>query len=141
MDNYLNYRWPQGPGLQPPPLPSSQPPRPQRKPRRIRRWLVPLVAIVLSLSLLGGICAWAVGSIADMIAQADPGLPEDPRPRISRRVDSSPGWSADDLPWGGAGPVGPAEHPPRGSRPVRPGGVPAGPAHPGVRGGRPRRPL
>lgn len=100
MDNYLNHRWPQGPGLQPPPLPSSQPPRPRRKSRRVRRWLVPAVAVVLCLSLLGGICAWAVGSIADMIVQADPGLPEDPRPRISRRVDDSPGWSADDLPWG-----------------------------------------
>ena len=33
MDNYLNYRWPQGPGLQPPPVPGGPggPPRPKKK--------------------------------------------------------------------------------------------------------------
>ena len=100
MDNYLSHRWPQGPGAQPPPMPSPQPPQPQKKPRRIRRWLVPLVCVVLCLSLLGGACYWAVSSIADMIAQADPGMPDDPWPRVSRYVDSSSDWTADDLPWG-----------------------------------------
>lgn len=100
MDNYLDHRWPQGPGAQPPPVPQVQPPEPQKAPRRARRWFIPLVAIVLCLSLLSGICVWAVGSIADAIAQAEPDLSDDPPPRISRRVDDDGKWSPDDLPWG-----------------------------------------
>ena len=100
MDNYLNHRWPQGPGAQTPPVSQHQPPRPGKKPRRVRRWLVPLVCVVLCLSLLGSACFWAVNSIAGMISQARPEMPDDPRPWASRYVDSGPGWTADDLPWG-----------------------------------------
>lgn len=101
MDNYLKHRWPQGPGVQPPPVPALRPARPRREPRRgVRRWLVPLVCVVLCVALLGGICFQAVSGILDIMAQADPGLPEDPRPRASRNLDDSQSWSADDLPWG-----------------------------------------
>ena len=51
MDNYLSLRWPKGPGLQPPPVPSptARPaPRPKAK-RTPRRWIVPAVCIVLAL--------------------------------------------------------------------------------------------
>ena len=55
MDNYLNYRWPQGPGLQPPPVPGGPggPPRPKTT-RSPRRWAAPVLAIVLCVSLLLG---------------------------------------------------------------------------------------
>ena len=105
MDNYLNHRWPQGPGTPPPPMPYVRTPEPEKPPRRVRRWFAPLVAIVLCLSLLSGICVWAVGSIADAIAQADPSLSDDAPPRASHRVEDSPGWSPDDLPWGDPDPL------------------------------------
>lgn len=101
MDNYLKHRWPQGPGNQPPPVPSG-PARRSRteKKRSLRRWAVPLVSVVLCLSLLGGICFWAVNGIADIVAQAKPTLPDDPRPWVSRYLDSSGSdWSPHDLPW------------------------------------------
>ena len=42
MDNYLNYRWPKGPGVQPPPVPSDRPLPPPRKAKRsARSWLIP----------------------------------------------------------------------------------------------------
>lgn len=103
MDNYLNHRWPQGPGLQPPPVPSGQTPAPHQKPRRsLRRWLVPLLSVALCLILLGGICFWAVNGIAEMLSQIEPPtLPDDPRPWSSRHVErESSDWSPDDLPWG-----------------------------------------
>lgn len=101
MDNYLNHRWPQGPGAQPPPVPSGpgKPPRPRKK-HSPRRWLVPLVSIILVLSLLGGVCFWAVNGIASMISQLEPTLPDDPRPWVSRHLEGGSGWSPDDLPWG-----------------------------------------
>lgn len=106
MDNYLNYRWPQGPGLQPPPVPGGPggPPRPKKK-RSPRRWAAPVLAIVLCVSLLGGVCFWAVNGIAGMIAQIEPSLPEDPRPPASHRVERDTGWTPDDLPWGDPDPA------------------------------------
>ena len=99
MDNYLRYRWPQGPGLQPPPVPdrAARPPQAKKK-RSLRRWVGPVVAIVLCLSLLGGVCFWAVNGIAGMLAQMEPSLPDDPRP--SRQVERNTHWSPEDLPWG-----------------------------------------
>lgn len=118
MDNYLNYRWPKGPGVQPPAVPGAAPPLPPpRKPKRgVRRWLAPVVSIVLCLALLGGVSFWAVNGIAGMIAQAEPAVPDDPRPRVSREVLRDSDWSPDDLPWGepdpsvtlSAQPAGPA---------------------------------
>ena len=117
MDNYLNHRWPQGPGVQPPPVPAGPGgPPPERKKRRPRQWLAPLVSIVLVVSLLGGICFWAVNGIAAIMAELEPSLPEDPRPRSSRTVEREADWSPGDLPWGdpdpsvslSAGPAGPA---------------------------------
>ena len=101
MDNYLRYRWPRGPGVQPPPLPSrpDQPPRAGKK-RTLRRWMAPVVSIVLCLVLLGGVCFWAVNGIAGMLAQMEPSLPDDFCPRASREVERDTGWSPDDLPWG-----------------------------------------
>ena len=55
MDNYLNYRWPKGPGVQPPPVPSARPLLPRPKKRGVRRWLAPVVAIALCLARLGGV--------------------------------------------------------------------------------------
>lgn len=117
MDNYLNHRWPQGPGVQPPPVPGGlgTAVRPKKK-RSPRRWLVPLVSVILVLSLLGGICFWAVNGIASMVSQLEPTLPDDPRPWASRHLESGSGWSPDDLPWGdtdpsvslSANPAGPA---------------------------------
>ena len=101
MDNYLNHRWPLGPGVQPPPVPDGQTPAPHKKRKRpLRRWLIPLVAIVLVVAILGGVCFWAVNGIGSMIAQANPALPDDPRPWASRYLDRDTGWSPDDLPWG-----------------------------------------
>ena len=117
MDNYLNHRWPQGPGVQPPPVPGGPGAalRPKKK-RSPRRWLVPLVSVILVLSLLGGVCFWAVNGIASMVSQLEPTLPDDPRPWVSRHLESGSGWSPDDLPWGhpdpsvslSAHPAGPA---------------------------------
>lgn len=102
MDNYLNHRWPQGPGVPPPPVPTgpAAPAKSAKKRRSPRQWLVPLVSIALVLSLLAGICFWAVNGIADIIAQIPPSLPDDPSPWSSRFVERDSGWSPDDLPWG-----------------------------------------
>lgn len=100
MDNYLDHRWPKGPGIQPPPVPVGVgAPARTKKRRSARRWVIPLVSIVLCLVLLGSICFWAVNGIAEMIAQIDPDLPDDPRPRVSRNVGGGSDWTPDDLPW------------------------------------------
>ena len=100
MDNYLDHRWPKGPGVQPPPVPVGVgAPARTKKRRSARRWVIPLVSIVLCLVLLGSICFWAVNGIAEMIAQIDPDLPDDPRPRVSRNVGGGSDWTPDDLPW------------------------------------------
>lgn len=101
MDNHLNYRWPQGPGLQPPPVPDGpEVPSPGRKKRAPRQWVAPLVSIVLVLSLLAGICFWAVNGIASILSDIEPAFPDDDWPRASRAVERDPDWSPDDLPWG-----------------------------------------
>lgn len=102
MDNYLNHRWPLGPGVQPPPVPTGQTPLPVKKPKRSpRRWVIPLVSIVLCVSLLGGVCFWAVNGIMEILSQVEPTLPDDPRPWISRHLGNDESdWSPDDLPWG-----------------------------------------
>lgn len=113
MDNYLNHRWPQGPGMQPPPVPGGPDAtlRPKKK-RSPRRWLVPLVSIILVVSLLGCVCFWAVNGIASMVSQLEPTLPDDPRPWVSRHLESGSGWSPDDLPWGDPDPsVSLSSHP------------------------------
>lgn len=105
MDNYLNHRWPQGPGIQPPPVPGGPGAALQPKKKRSpRRWLVPLVSVILVVSLLGGVCFWAVNGIASMVSQLEPTLPDDPRPWVSRHLESGSGWSPDDLPWGNPDP-------------------------------------
>lgn len=102
MDNYLSHRWPQGPGVQPPPVPSCLSPAPPRKPRRnIRRWLVSIVCILLCLSLLGSISFWAVSRIAALIAEAGQERPaKDPSPWVSHPASVESDWSPDELPWG-----------------------------------------
>lgn len=102
MDNYLSPRWPKGPGVQPPPLPTALPGEPVQKPRRgMRRWMVSAVSIVLVLALLGGVSFWAVNAIAGMIAQSVPTIPDDLRPWASRHLEENDsGWTPDDLPWG-----------------------------------------
>ncbi|MBD5098708.1 MAG: trypsin-like serine protease [Clostridiales bacterium] len=103
MDNYLSHRWPQGPGVQPPPVPSLQSPPPRQKPKRsIRRWLVSIVCILLCLSMLGGISFWAVSRIAALIAEAEQEPPsiKDSLPRPSQSAHVESGWTQDDLPWG-----------------------------------------
>ncbi|MBD5132893.1 MAG: trypsin-like serine protease, partial [Clostridiales bacterium] len=66
-----------------------------------RRWLVPVVSILLCLSLLGGVCFWAVNRIASIIAEAGRDDPiDDPRPRVSREVSDRSEWTPDELPWG-----------------------------------------
>lgn len=100
MDNYLNHRWPKGPGIQPPPVPAGAgAPARTKKKSSPRRWVVPLVCILLCVALLGSVCFWAVNGIAEMLAQMEPPtLPDDPRPHISRSIGGSD-WSPDDLPW------------------------------------------
>ena len=105
MDNYLSYRWPKGPGLQPPPVPapSLRPaPRPKAK-RSPRRWLVPTVCVVLAVALLFGISAWAVNGLANALRNAEfPGSPDDSAPHRTWSIpgSSSSSWTLDDLPWG-----------------------------------------
>ena len=105
MDNYLSYRWPKGPGLQPPPVPAGTPrpaPRPKVK-RSPRRWLVPTVSIVLALALLVGVSFWAVNGLAALLANAEwPDNFGDSPPRRTWPIpgSSSSHWTLDDLPWG-----------------------------------------
>ena len=112
MDNYLSHRWPKGPGVQPPPVPSRQSPPPRQKPRHnIRRWAVSIVCILLCLSMLGGISFWAVSRIAALIAEAQRDQPaEDPRPWVSRDVSSQSDWTPDELPWVWLAPSIPCSH-------------------------------
>lgn len=107
MDNYLSHRWPKGPGVQPPPVPSRQSPPPRQKPKRkIRRWAVSIVCILLCLSMLGGISFWAVSRIAALIAEAQRDRPaDDPRPWTSREISSESDWTPDELPWGEPDPL------------------------------------
>ena len=106
MDNYLSFRWPKGPGLQPPPVPDlTARPAPRQKARRTpRRWIVPAVCVVLVLVLLGGISFWAVNGLANLLANADfSDSFVDPTPRHTWPIPgsgSSSDWTLDDLPWG-----------------------------------------
>jgi S1-C subfamily serine protease len=110
MDNYLNYRWPKGPGVQPPPMPDlSSQPVPRRAPRRrtARQWAVSAVCVVLVLALLGSISFWAVNGLANLLADADfsgGGSGRDPGAHRTFPVPSGgeeeSDWSLDDLPWG-----------------------------------------
>ena len=104
MDNHLSYRWPKGPGTQPPPAPVLTPARPAARPRTRRRWIVPVVSVVLSLAMLGGISYWAVNGLADLLAGAEiPNSTDDPAPHRTWSVPGSGGnsdWTLDDLPWG-----------------------------------------
>ena len=104
MDNYLFYRWPKGPGTQPPPVRLDRP-LPARRPkarRSPRRWIVSIVCVVLALALLGGVSFWAVNGLAGLLARAE--LPDGPGDPAPRRTWSAPGggsdWTLDDLPWG-----------------------------------------
>ena len=105
MDNYLSFRWPKGPGLQPPPVPDLTAPVPrQRVKRGPRQWIVPVVCIVLVLAVLGTISFWAVNGLAGLLAGADSDRDFDDPP--ARYTWSVPGigdrsdWTLDDLPWG-----------------------------------------
>ena len=107
MDNYLSYRWPKGPGLQPPPVPDpAARPAPRPKTRRSpRRWIVSAVCIVLVLAVLGGISFWAVNGLANLLANAEfPSSSDDPSPRHTWSIPGSSSgsldWSLNDLPWG-----------------------------------------
>lgn len=101
MDNYLSYRWPKGPGLQPPPVPSGRPLPPPRRPGHgVRRWLMSIVSVLLCLSLLGAVCFWAVNGIASIVSQLEPAPSDDQRPQISQVPVHKSDWSPDDLPWG-----------------------------------------
>ena len=104
MDNYLSYRWPKGPGLQPPPVPdpAAKPARRTGARRSPRRWIVPAVCVVLVLALLFGVSAWAVNGLADLLNNAEvPGSTDDPVPRRTWSLPgSSSNWTLDDLPWG-----------------------------------------
>ena len=104
MDNYLSYRWPRGPGLQPPPVPDLTPrpaPRPKAK-RTLRRRIVSVVCVVLVLALLGGISFWAVNGLANLLNNAD--FPDSSSDPPAHRTWPIPGggsdWTLDDLPWG-----------------------------------------
>lgn len=104
MDNYLSPRWPKGPGVQPPPVPSPAPPAPPRRRWSPRRWAVTIVCIVLAVALLGGVSFWAVNGLAELLAGMefpDPSISQPPQhswtiPNLRPDVD----WTPDDLPWG-----------------------------------------
>ncbi len=103
MDNYLSSRWPKGPGAQPPPVPApgAAPAAPKKKTRPLRRWLVPVVCVVLCLALLGGISFWAVNGLAGLLAGAEfPDSDDGPYPRHSWNLPSASDWSTEELPWG-----------------------------------------
>ena len=106
MDNHLSHRWPKGPGVQPPPVPTPGSLRPSA-PKRKRPWLRPLVitlCVVLSLGLLCGISFWSVNSLAYYLDNLDPpdrfddfhDFPAFP----SFSIPHSSDWTADELPWG-----------------------------------------
>ncbi|MBD5133543.1 MAG: hypothetical protein HDT38_03570, partial [Clostridiales bacterium] len=81
MDNYLSHRWPKGPGVQPPPVPvyTAVRPAPAKRKRSPRRWIVPVVCIVLVLAVLGGISFWAVNGIMGLLSSVQlPDSPDDP---------------------------------------------------------------
>ena len=103
MDNYLNHRWPEGPGIQPPPVPDLRavPAPPQRNKRTVRWWLVRVVCVLLCLALLGGASFWAVSSLAEALSGAErPSSGWGEYPSDPSRWEDDPDWSADDLPWG-----------------------------------------
>ena len=104
MDNYLSYRWPKGPGAQPPQA-SGFPPQPAPRPkvrRSPRRWIVPAVSVLLALALLVGVSVWAATGLANLVSNAElPGSSEDPVPRRTWPIPGgSSSWTLDDLPWG-----------------------------------------
>ena len=103
MDNYLNHRWPKGPGVQPPPVPAPQAaPAPVKRKASARRWLVRIVCAVLCLALLGGASFWAVNGLAEWLSGVE--LPDDDfdehPSRPNRDLLKNPDWSPEDLPWG-----------------------------------------
>ena len=103
MDNYLSHRWPQGPGVQPPPVPhpaALRRPIPVRRSRSPRRWLVPAVCIALCLALLGGISFWAVNGLAALLSSVEFRDPFGDPPRTSWQLPDQSDWSPEDLPWG-----------------------------------------
>ena len=103
MDNYLSHRWPQGPGVQPPPVPhpaALRRPVPVRRSRSPRRWLVPAVCIALCLALLGGISFWAVNGLAALLSSVEFRDPFGDPPRTSWQLPDQSDWSPEDLPWG-----------------------------------------
>ncbi len=103
MDNYLSHRWPQGPGVQPPPVPhpaALRRPVPVRRNRSPRRWLVPAVCIALCLALLGGISFWAVNGLAALLSSVEFRDPFGDPPRTSWQLPDQSDWSPEDLPWG-----------------------------------------
>ena len=103
MDNYLSHRWPQGPGVQPPPVPhpaALRRPVPGRRSRSPRRWLVPAVCIALCLALLGGISFWAVNGLAALLSSVEFRDPFGDPPRTSWQLPDQSDWSPEDLPWG-----------------------------------------
>ena len=103
MDNYLSHRWPQGPGVQPPPVPhpaALRRPVPVRRNRSPRRWLVPAVCIALCLALLGGISFWAVNGLAALLSSVEFRDPFGDPPRTSWQLPDQSDWTPEDLPWG-----------------------------------------
>ena len=103
MVNYLSHRWPQGPGVQPPPVPhpaALRRPVPVRRSRSPRRWLVPAVCIALCLALLGGISFWAVNGLAALLSSVEFRDPFGDPPRTSWQLPDQSDWSPEDLPWG-----------------------------------------
>ena len=104
MDNYLNHRWPEGPGVQPPPVPNPRtaPAPAKRKKRTVRWWLVRVVCVLLCLALLGGASFWAVNGLAEALSgmeRPSSGWGQYPS-WDDERWEREPDWSVDDLPWG-----------------------------------------